>query len=103
MAEVNPVPVSNSNKTTKIITHYINVNVLKADGTPVRLGAIVVYDNGEKAQRTLIDAVLNKGIKPESFDVVLDVRENIKSTDLDDINDWATRTDGLLRKEAEPA
>lgn len=81
----------------RVVTHYINVGVTKPDGTLVRLGAVPVYDGGDKAQRTLIDAVLGeRKINPASFDVVIDVRANVKSTELDDISEWGTRTDGLV-------
>jgi hypothetical protein len=71
-------------------SHYINVNVVKADGKLLKLGAIPVYaDSADKAQRTLIDAVTkNPDFDCSKLDILIDVRENVKSTEVDDINGW---------------
>ncbi len=102
MAIINQDDQASSNsKAARKVSHYINVSIPRPDGTMVRLGAISVYDGGDKAQRTLIDAVLGeRKIDPISFDVVIDVRTAEKSTDLDDVEGWGTRTDGFVTQKA---
>lgn len=86
---------STSSRTERKLTHYININAVRSDNTVVRLGAIHVYDGGDKAQRTLIDAI-SKGLDPMKVDIVLDVRSSEKSQDIDDISEWACRDGGKI-------
>jgi hypothetical protein len=71
-------------------SHYINVNVVKADGKLLKLGAIALFaDSMDKTQRTLIDAITkDPKFDCSKLDILIDVRENVKSIEVDDINDW---------------
>lgn len=64
----------------KKVTHFINLNIVKADGSHVRLGAVPVFENADKAQRTLIK-LFEDGVDVSALRVSIDVRENVKSED----------------------
>jgi hypothetical protein len=85
MAAIN----TNAEETTtskKSPTHFINVNV-NAGGRLIKLGAIPIFENADKAQRTLLDMVA-KGQDVRKLDIIIDVRANVKSTDTYESDDW---------------
>ncbi len=69
-------------------THFVNVSVI-AKGKPIKIGAIPLFaDSMDKAQRTLLE-IFNKN--PDAvmqLDTMIDVRENVKSTETYDPADW---------------
>lgn len=89
MAAANTQSASTQEKESNKPTHYINVMVVKDGGTAtIKLGAIPVYANADKAQRTLLEAIKN-GFDIKNLDIMIEVRENVKSTEVDDISTWA--------------
>lgn len=91
MATINQAQESTASngKKERHVTHFLNVSVVKNDGSTLKLGAISVYDGGDKVQRSLLAAIEAGHIKAEEVAIKLDVRENVKSTDVMDVNDWA--------------
>lgn len=92
MATINQAQESNTTngKATRHVTHFLNVSVVKNDGTTLKLGAISVYDGGDKVQRSLLAAIDAGQVSADQIALRLDVRENVKSTDTMDVSDWAT-------------
>lgn len=90
MATINQAQESNTTgKQQRHVTHFLNVSVVKNDGTTLKLGAISVYDGGDKVQRSLLAAIDAGQISADKVALVLDVRENVKSTEVMDVSDWA--------------
>lgn len=88
MAQINQdhSEVSTGNGKKKV-THFINLNIVKADGTHVRLGAVPVFENPDKAQRTLLK-MYEDGVDVTALRVAIDVRPNVKSEDVYEADDW---------------
>ena len=91
MATINQAQESTTTngKAARHVTHFFNVSVVKNDGTTLKLGAISVYDGGDKVQRSLLAAIDAGQISADKVALVLDVRENVKSTEVMDVSDWA--------------
>jgi hypothetical protein len=87
MAALNTETTEQQASAKKAPTHFINVSVVNKSGTTVKLGAIPVFENADKAQRTLLDFIA-KGGDARNLDILIDVRENVKSTDTYDLNEW---------------
>jgi hypothetical protein len=82
----NAQPVGN--RSARVITHYININILTEDGKHENVGAVPVYDGGTKIQRTLVK-MAEDGIDIAQVAIVMDVRANVKSDALADTSKWA--------------
>ena len=91
MATINQAQESTTTngKKERHVTHFLNVSIVKNDGTTLKLGAISVYDGGDKVQRSLLAAIDAGQISADKVALVLDVRENVKSTEVMDVSDWA--------------
>jgi hypothetical protein len=71
-------------------SHYVNISVVKSDGSTMRLGAIaIIPEKADITQRTLIQAFKN-GVDVSQFAIKMEVRSAEKSTEVDDIDSWAT-------------
>jgi hypothetical protein len=94
MALLNKTEESNtsSDKAKRHVTHFINVGIVTNSGSVIKLEAVPVYDGGTKNQRTLIEALNSGKYKAEELAIRIDVRENVKSTDVGSSDDWATVT-----------
>jgi hypothetical protein len=88
-----------SSQAKKTVSHFINVSVVTKDGTQVKLGAVPIFENPDKAQRTLLDFI-NKGGDPRTLDIMIDVRKNEPSTDTYDVDSWNI-VDGRFKDENE--
>lgn len=89
MAALNTETTEQQSTAKKAPTHFINVNVVNKAGTTIKLGAVPVFENADKAQRTLLEFIA-KGGDARTLDILIDVRENVKSTDTYDLNEWNT-------------
>jgi hypothetical protein len=90
MANLNNSEPTTTPRTNRMITHYININVITHSGKHESLGAIPVYDGGTKNQRTLI-AKQEAGVDISNlFGLAIDLRANSKSETLADTDDWVT-------------
>ena len=87
MAQLNTQEIEAVSNGKKKVTHFINLNIVKADGSHVRLGAIPVFENPDKAQRTLLKMV-EDGVDVSALRVCIDVRANVKSEDVYEADDW---------------
>lgn len=94
MATINQAQESTTanGKPARHVTHFINVGIVTHSGSVIKLEAISVYDGGTKNQRTLIEALNSGKYKAEELAIRIDVRENVKSTDVGSSDDWATVT-----------
>jgi len=92
MATINQAQESTNTtngKAVRPISHFINISIVQNDGTTLKLGAIPVYDGGDKIQRSLLAAIESGQLKQEEIALQLDLRANVKSTDVMDVSNWA--------------
>lgn len=89
MAALNTATTEQTAPAKKAPTHFMNVSVLTSAGKPIKLGAVAIFEDGaDKAQRTLI-AQFKAGVDLSKLDIMIDVRENVKSTDVYDADEWS--------------
>lgn len=68
-------------------THYLNINLVLGDGSTVPVGAIPVYQNANKAQRSLINLFDKQPDKVAQVALSMVIRKNEPGTDMFDIAD----------------
>ncbi len=88
MAAINTNAEETSTTKKSAPTHFVNVNV-NASGKLIKLGAIPIFENADKAQRTLLDMVA-KGQDVRKLDIIIDIRANVKATDTYEFDEWTT-------------
>lgn len=92
MAELNQAAADTNSNTDgkKKVTHFINLSIVQGvSGDLLPLGAIPIYENPNKTQRTLLKAI-EDGFDITQLVLQMDVRKNEKSTDVGDYKEWAT-------------
>lgn len=70
-------------------THFANVSVVTKSGERVRIGAISIFPEPDKAQRTLLQIFDAGGQEAlDNLQFAIEIRENVKATDTFDPSEW---------------
>lgn len=79
-------------------THYLNINLILGDGSTVPVGAIPVFPNANKAQRSLINLFEKHPEKVAQVGLNMVIRKNEPGTDVFDLDDLCLVEDVVTTK-----